>query len=129
MGVAGALLLATALSAQTTLGTLPERVLAVEPVEPVRAELPQALLQKLKADLAERIGAAADGAQVVRAESVVWPDGGLGCGIPGETYTQGLLPGYRVELEWQRHTYVYHAAERGYFKLCGNPRPIGRRGD
>jgi len=123
-GVTAALLLATALSQ-----TLPEREPAIDPPEAVTAELPPELLQKLKTDLAHRVGANVDGAQILRAEWVVWPDGGLGCGVPGETYTQARLPGYRVELEWQGRTYVYHAAERGYFKLCANPRPFGARRD
>jgi len=32
--------------------------------------------------------------------------------------TQALVPGYRVEFEVNGRRYAYHAAERGYFRLC-----------
>ena len=35
---------------------------------------------------------------VLRAESVTWPDGSLGCPEPGMQYTQALVPGYWVEI-------------------------------
>jgi hypothetical protein len=104
-----------------------ERVPAADPRETITAEVPEQLLQKLRADLAARAGAAADGARIVRAEAIIWPDGGLGCGTPGETYTQAPVPGYRIVVEVEGRALAYHASERGFLKLCGGPRPIGIR--
>ena len=88
-------------------------------------EVPAAILEKLRADLAERQGLAASAVKVVSAESVMWPNGALGCAKPGEMSTQAIVPGYRVELEAGGKRYAYHAAERGYFRLCENEASSG----
>jgi hypothetical protein len=93
-----------------------ERVVAA----PVASQVPTDILDKLRADLAGRQGFAASAIKVVRTESVNWPNGGLGCAKPGEITTQAIVPGYRVELEAAGKRYAYHAAERGYFRLCEN---------
>ena len=81
------------------------------------------------ADLADRTGITADDITVVSAESVVWNDGSLGCPQPGESYTQALVPGYRIVLEADDTNFVYHGADGGDPFLCdgriadGEPRP------
>ncbi|MGQ0836320.1 MAG: hypothetical protein ACT4O5_15650 [Gammaproteobacteria bacterium] len=109
--------------------TLPERVPSPEPIESAAGKVPEDLIRKMRADLAQRVGVAANSAKVVRAETVTWPDGSLGCRMPGELYTQQLVPGYRIEFQAGEATYAYHAAARnGFFKLCvRNPRSISRR--
>src|SRR5262245_12017801 len=62
----------------------------------VTAEVPPDLIEKMRADLAQRAGIAASDAKVVAAESITWPNGALGCPQPGRMYTQMLVPGYRV---------------------------------
>lgn len=84
----------------------------------VTAEVPPDLLEKIRADLAQRAGISASAAKVVRAESVAWPDGSMGCAEPGKMYTQATVPGYIVELEHGGRIYAYHASRRGYFQLC-----------
>ncbi|MGH8286442.1 MAG: hypothetical protein ACRETT_11830 [Steroidobacteraceae bacterium] len=108
--------------------TIPERVPSPEPVEPVVGKVPDDLVQKMRAHLARKIGAAANSAAIVRAEALTWPDGSLGCRLPGEIHTQQLVPGYRVEFQAGEATYAYHAAAKtGFFKLClRNPRSISR---
>jgi hypothetical protein len=93
----------------------------------VTAEVPPDLIEKMRADLAEHAGIAASAAKVVVAQSVVWPNGGLGCPEPGQMYTQATVPGYRVEFEYNGRTYAYHAAQRGgFFKRCAKaPRGVG----
>jgi hypothetical protein len=79
------------------------------------------LIEKMRADLAQRVGIAASAAKVVAAESITWPSGALGCAEPGQMYTQATVPGYRVEFEHGGRTYAYHATKRtGFFKLCAN---------
>jgi hypothetical protein len=92
---------------------------------PVKGEVPAAILEKLRADIAGRQGVVASDVRVVSAESVIWPNGGLGCSQPGEMVTQATVPGYRVELEAGGKRFAYHAAERGYFRLCEHPSHSG----
>jgi hypothetical protein len=62
----------------------------------------------------------------VRAESIEWPNGALGCAEPGKMYTQMIVPGYVVELQHEGKTYSYHASKSGQFALCDRPtRPAG----
>jgi hypothetical protein len=87
---------------------------------PVAGEVPAELLDKIRADLAGRHGLTASAIQVVTAEAVNWPNGALGCAKPGEMVTQAIVPGYRVLLEAGGKQYAYHAAQRGFFRLCEN---------
>ncbi|MEP7246544.1 MAG: hypothetical protein ABI885_23095 [Gammaproteobacteria bacterium] len=99
---------------------------ATQPAPPVEA-VPADLIEKMRADLSTRSGSDASAARVASSESVTWPSGALGCGKPGEMYTQALVPGYRVQFEMVGRTYTYHAAKQGYFKFCANPTrlPVG----
>ena len=105
-------------SPEVTPSQPPERVPESEPQPPVVGEVPADLMDKLRADLVKQAGAAAREAKVIRAESVIWPDGGLGCPTPGEMYTQATEPGYWVEFEVAPRVYSYHATRKGFFKLC-----------
>jgi hypothetical protein len=92
----------------------------------VTAEVPPDLIEKMRADLAQHAGISASAAKVVRAESIVWPNGALGCEQPGQMYTQATVPGYIVQFEYRGRTYSYHAArEPGLFKRCDKPDPRG----
>lgn len=97
---------------------LPERVSEPERPPPVVGEVPADLMAMLRADLAKQAGAEASDARVIRAESVIWPDGGLGCRRAGEIYTQATEPGYWVEFELAARVYSYHATKKRFFKLC-----------
>ena len=81
-------------------------------------EVPAKLLDEIIADLAQRTGADLTSIQVVRAESVVWNDGSLGCPKPGEFYIQVLMSGYWVVLNVDGEDYDYRANDSGYFFLC-----------
>jgi hypothetical protein len=96
---------------------LPERVPTGEPGA-ITGEVPEDLLRAIVEDLATRLDVAADAITVVQAESVVWPDGSLGCPQPGFLYTQALVPGYQVVLQHGGQDYDYRVGERGYFFLC-----------
>lgn len=98
--------------------------------------VPDAIVAAMRADLEGRLPAGArSGIRVVSAEPVTWPDGAMGCGRPGEMYTQALVPGYRVVFaapgQGGETRYAYHANERGYFKLCeaGATAPLPAGGD
>jgi len=92
---------------------------------PVVGEVPAGLVDAARADLAARIGAdAAAGAVIVVAESVTWPDGSLGCPVPGEMYVQVLTPGYRLVFEADGVRHDYRLSEAGAVRLCELRRPV-----
>jgi Zn-dependent M28 family amino/carboxypeptidase len=102
---------------------LPERVPEPEPAS-VNGEVPEKVLDTVRADLGKRTGANPGAMRVVRAEAVVFGDGSLGCGRPGQSYTQATVPGYRVVLAVEGKEYDYRVTRRGSFILCDQgPRP------
>ena len=94
----------------------------------ILGEVPDPVLNAIKADLADKLGADAAAFNVVTARSVTWNDGSLGCPRPGQAYTQALVPGYLVVLHHEGVEYDYRAAESGFFFLCELP-TLPRRGD
>jgi hypothetical protein len=69
-------------------------------------------------DLAARLKIGEDAIQVIAFESVVWPDGGLGCPEPGVFYTQVLVEGFRIRLQHNGQTYDYHGSMKRAPFLC-----------
>jgi hypothetical protein len=109
---------------------LPETVPPVTPA-PVVGEVPADLLAAIVADLADKEGVPTEQIEVVRAESVLWNDGSLGCPEPGMNYIQMQVNGYWVVFALGGQTFDYRATEDGYFRLCPNPGPVtpGSPGD
>ena len=61
---------------------------------------------------------------IVRAESVVWNDGSLGCPEPGMEYTQALINGYWVVIEAAGQTYDFRVDARRQIPVVpGGARP------
>jgi hypothetical protein len=76
------------------------------------------LVALASADLLTRLSVTLDEIVVVSAESVVWPDGSLGCPIPGMRYIQVQVEGAKIMLTVDGSQYNYHSgASRGPF-LC-----------
>lgn len=96
---------------------LPERVPEADSA-PVTGEVPETVLDTVRADLGKRTGAKPEAMKVVRSEEVVFGDGSLGCGRPGQSYTQATVPGYRVVLMVEGKEYDYRVTRRGSFILC-----------
>jgi len=84
-------------------------------------EVPDEIVEKIIKDLVTKIGADRADIDVLHAESLTWHDGSLGCGKPGQTYTQALVPGYRVILGHAAQQFDYRATEHGWFILCEQP--------
>ena len=110
---------------------LPEAVPATPAAAQAAAtgEVPQELLARIREDLAKHTSAEPAAFEVIRAESVTWNDGSLGCSRPGEYYTQAQVPGYRVLLSHEGRQYDYRASSRGHFMLCTSPTPFRPRGN
>jgi hypothetical protein len=84
-----------------------------ESQEDIEAELSKAA----QMDLAKKLGVTSTEIEVVKIESVMWPDGSLGCPKPGMMYTQAVVPGYRITLSSGGQEYDYHADQKTVF-LC-----------
>jgi len=72
------------------------------------------------ADLSKRLKISEDKIEVVSVEAVEWPDGSIGCPLPGFQYTQAVVPGYRIVLQAGGETYTYHTDDvQDRAVLCG----------
>ena len=78
----------------------------------------QPMLDRIRADAAQRAGVALDQVKVLTVESVTWSDGSLGCPEPGMMYTQALVRGYRVRVDAAGTILLYHAGTQNTFVHC-----------
>lgn len=88
-------------------------------------EVPQAILDRVVSEASKLANVSPAQLVVVRAQTVVWNDGSLGCPEPGMEYAQALLNGYWVVIKAAGKTYDFRAGRDGNFRLCpeGNGRP------
>ena len=95
----------------------------------MKNEVPQPILESITKEVAAVAKVGREQLVIVRAESVVWNDGSLGCPQGGNMYTQALVNGYWVIIKAREQTYDFHADSRGAFILCppgqGHP-PLNR---
>lgn len=83
----------------------------------------QNLIEKAKADLAQRLSVPIDEIAVLEATTVTWPDGSLGCPQEGMVYAQVLTPGYLIRLQSGAQEFEYHASKGTTLIFCENPTP------
>jgi hypothetical protein len=88
----------------------------------VRGEVPQGILDPILREASALAKVARDQLVIVRAESVVWNDGSLGCPEPGMMYTQALVNGYWVVINAAGQTFDFRVGRGASFRLC----PAGR---
>ena len=112
------------LEARRRLGRIPGEAVPTESAPAPTGEAPAALMAELVADAAARSGVPAAEVEVRRSESVIFPDGSLGCPQPDVVYTQAPVPGYRVVLTAGGKTYDYRVPEGGRFVLCDGSDPL-----
>ncbi len=87
--------------------------------------LPAGLLAAIVTDAASRADIPESAVVLTRAERVTWPNGALGCPLPGNAYTEALVPGSWVVVTAGDLTLDYRASDRGGFALCERPGPLG----
>ncbi len=80
--------------------------------------LTPAIVDPILADAASRAGVPVSEVTLVSAEAVTWPDGGLGCPLPGMVYPQVVVDGYQVIVVADGRTYDYRGSGVGKFRLC-----------
>jgi hypothetical protein len=83
-------------------------------------------------DATRRTGIDASRLRLVLAETVLWPDGALGCPQSGMAYTQALVDGYRIHIAAGETLLHYHGSLRGQPRFCPAelvqaPSPLGPR--
>ena len=85
---------------------------------PVVGEVPAAIMDAARADLATLTGLDPATFTTIRAEQVIWSDGSLGCPVPGHSYIQVVTPGYWIQLEAGGKTYDYRSTRSGPVRRC-----------
>jgi hypothetical protein len=91
----------------------------------VKQTVPQRILDPILNEAAALAKVRREQLVILRAESVVWSDGSLGCPEPGMMYTQAQINGYWIVIEAAGQKYDFRVGSRGKFRLCpagqGNP--------
>lgn len=103
-----------------TMKKTPERVPSPIIKPSVTGEAPVEILDSVVQDLSKRLSVSSQQIKVVQDMAVVWNDGALGCPKPGMMYTQALVNGYWIILEFEGQKFDYRATDKGYFFLCEN---------
>jgi hypothetical protein len=81
----------------------------------------QKLVTQAKDDLAKRLNIATDQIDLIELQSVVWPDGSLGCPQPGMGYIQVQVDGLLIRLRVGGRIYEYHSGGNRLPFLCEQP--------
>lgn len=63
--------------------------------------------------LAVRLGVAASQIKVLSVEEVMWSNTSIGCPEPDKQYSDVIVPGFRIILEYEGRRYEYHTNEDG----------------
>lgn len=59
-----------------------------------------------------------DQIRLISEEEVEWPNGSLGCPVPGFFYTQAIVPGYKLVLQVGSEQFVFHTDKNKDVILC-----------
>ena len=86
-------------------------------VSPGTNGLPASITDPVVAEIARLAGVPVDQVTIVSAEMVTFPDGSLGCPVPGMAYTQVLVDGYKIVAEAGGRTYDFRGTG-GSFRQC-----------
>ena len=112
----------SAVPSATVVGVVPSVALAERAASGAtgsagRIGVPAATIAPVVVDAAGRAGVTPDQVKVVSAESMTFPDGGLGCPEPGMAYTQMVVDGFKIVVEANGTTFDYRGTANG-FRLC-----------
>lgn len=83
--------------------------------------LPAAVLDPVIAEVARVSGVPVAEVVVQTAVPVTYPDGSLGCPLPGMAYTQVQVDGYQIVATAAGTTYDYRGSGPGNFRRCATP--------
>jgi hypothetical protein len=129
ISVLAAVWVVSACSAATPSGE-PSRSLVPSSVQPTRLpdpaspgpsgsfDLPGSIIDPVVAEAARLAGVPVDQVTVTSGEAVTFPDGGLGCPVPGMAYTQVQVEGFKIVVEAGGASYDFRGTGPDKFRLC-----------
>jgi hypothetical protein len=92
--------------------------ISAEPVaQPGRTSL-DAIIVRVKEDLAKRQGAPLEAISTLSTAEATWRDTSMGCGKPTELHAKVDIEGYRIILGYKGQRFDYRARQDGSFTLC-----------
>lgn len=80
-------------------------------------DVPAPVMQRVRAQLSQD-STAADTAQLVRSEQVIFNDGSLGCPELGMSYTQATVLGYHIVFDVSGERFDYRVNPQGVARRC-----------
>lgn len=93
---------------------------AGSPGSPGPIDLPASVVDPVVAEIARLANVPIDQVIVKSAEAVTFPDGGLGCPVPGMVYIQVLVDGFKIVAEAGGTTYDFRGTGPDRFRRCTN---------
>ena len=82
---------------------------------------PSAAISAAREALSVRLGVAASQIEVLSVEEVMWSNTSLGCPEPDRQYSDVIVPGFRIILEYEGRKYEYHTNKDGTIVVtCSN---------
>lgn len=81
------------------------------------------LIETAKNDLAKRLDINVDDVTLAALESEEWPDSSLGCPAQDTDYLMVLVNGFRITLEVDGETFIYHTDMTGQVIMCEDGQP------
>ncbi|OQA52305.1 MAG: hypothetical protein BWY44_00689 [Candidatus Omnitrophica bacterium ADurb.Bin292] len=87
---------------------------------PAKEDKLDSIVEAVQSDLAGRLEVPAESVTVVKVASVTWPNSCLGVDT-GQRCKMVITPGYRITLEVNGVSYIYHTDTRGSFVFAGEP--------
>ena len=83
--------------------------------------LPASVIEPVVAEISRLSGVPVAEVAIVSAEAVTFPDGSLGCPVPGMAYNQMVTDGYKIVANAGGTTYDYRGTGTA-FSRCLNPK-------
>ena len=80
--------------------------------------LPPSIIAPVVDEIARVAGVSAGEVTILSAEAVTFPNGGLGCPVPGFSYKQVQVDGYKIVAVAGGTTYDYRGTTSGGFRRC-----------
>jgi hypothetical protein len=87
-------------------------------MDPTQPGLPVELIEHLIAELGAELARPPTDIHIDSVQPVTWRDGSLGCPEPGMSYTQALVPGFRIILVVDGRRFDYRTGRGGTFRRC-----------
>lgn len=81
-------------------------------------DLPASIVDPVVGEIARLAGVPVDQVIVISAESMIFPDGGLGCPVPGMNYIQVQVEGFKLVAEAGGAKYDFRGTGPDSFRRC-----------